>query len=62
MTKARTASPFKNKNFFVIIAMFLIILFMMQLYTEENNLELSRTEFLAMMSDSNTDITELSLQ
>src|SRR5690554_3786238 len=62
MTKARTASPFKNKNFFVIIAMLLIILFMMQLYTEENNLELSRTEFLAMMSDSNTEITELSLQ
>ena len=62
MTKAKTASPFRNKNFFVIITMILIALFMMRLYSEETTKELTRTEFLSMMADTTSVITELKLQ
>lgn len=62
MTKAKTASPFRNKNFFVIITMILIVLFMMRLYNEDVTKELSRTEFLAMMGDSTSVISQLTLQ
>ena len=62
MNKAKTASPFRNKNFFVIVTMLLMVLLLMRLYSEDTKLDLSRTEFLAMMADSTVVIKELRLQ
>jgi len=62
MNKAKTASPFRNKNFFVIVTMLLMVLLLMRLYSEDTKLDLSRTEFLAMMADSTVVIKDLRLQ
>jgi len=62
MNKAKTASPFRNKNFFVIVAMLLMVFLLMRLYSESPKLELTRTDFLAMMADSTVVIKDLRLQ
>lgn len=60
--KAKTPSPFRSKNFFLIVTMLLMVLFFMRLYNEEPTKDLTRTEFLAMMRDSTTAIKSLKLQ
>src|SRR5574344_605000 len=63
MNKAKTASPFRNKNFFVIVTMLLMILLLMRMYSKEDpTQDLTRTDFLAMMADTTTHITQLHLQ
>ena len=60
--QGKPTSPFKNRNFIVLIIMILLLFVMFPLATNENNEEMTRTEFLAMMGDSTKVITELSLQ
>ena len=60
--QGKPTSPFKNRNFIVLIIMILLLFVMFPLATNDNNEEMTRTEFLAMMGDSTKVITELSLQ
>lgn len=57
----KVPSAFQNRNFFLIATMLLMALFFMRLYSEEPAKTLSRTEFLAMMADSTTEIKSLKL-
>lgn len=59
--KPKAPSAFQNRNFFLIATMLLMVLFFMRLYNDEPAKSLSRTEFLAMMGDSTTEIKSLKL-
>lgn len=59
--KPKAPSAFQNRNFFLIATMLLMVLFFMRLYNDEPAKSLTRTEFLAMMGDSTTEIKSLKL-
>lgn len=54
--------PYKNKNFIILIVMILLLFIMFPLAGKNEEANMTRTEFLAMMGDSTKVITELSLQ
>ncbi|WP_255252342.1 hypothetical protein, partial [Fibrobacter sp. UWT3] len=56
------ASPFKNRNFIIVLIMLVMLFVMFPLTGQDKEQNLTRTEFLAMMGDSTKVITELSLQ
>ena len=58
----KTTSPFKNRNFIIVLIMLLMLFVMFPLTGKDNEQDLTRTEFLAMMGDSTKVITELTLQ
>jgi cell division protease FtsH len=58
----KPASPFKNRNFIIVLIMLVMLLVMFPLTGKDADQNLTRTEFLAMMGDSTKVITELSLQ
>ncbi|MDY6370458.1 MAG: cell division protein FtsH, partial [Fibrobacter sp.] len=60
--KPKAPSAFHNRNFFLIATMLLMVLFFMRLYNDETSLDLTRTDFFAMMNDSTTEIKSLKLQ
>lgn len=60
--KPKAPSAFHNRNFFLIATMLLMVLFFMRLYDDDTSLDLTRTDFLAMMNDSTTEIKSLKLQ
>ena len=60
--QGKPTTPFKNRNFIVLLIMILLLFVMFPLATNETDEEMTRTEFLAMMGDSTKIITELSLQ
>lgn len=62
MAKAKTPTPLRNKNLFVVFAMILLLIFMMRFSEDSNPHEMTRTEFLTMMADSTVKIQEISLQ
>ena len=55
-------APFKNKNFIIVLIMFLMLFVMFPMTSKDSNKDITRTEFLEMMGDSSKVITELSLQ
>lgn len=62
MATPKPNHPLKNKNFFIVILMIALLIFMMQFSEGGEKPDITRTEFLAMMADSSVKITELSLQ
>ena len=58
----KPTSPFKNKNFIIVLIMLLMLFVMFPMTGKDSNKDITRTEFLAMMGDSTKVITELSLQ
>ena len=58
----KQTSPFKNKNFIIVLIMLLMLFVMFPMTGKDSNKDITRTEFLAMMGDSAKVITELSLQ
>ena len=54
--------PYRSKNFIILLVMILLLFIMFPLSSKDNADEITRTEFLSMMSDSTMVITELSLQ
>ena len=60
--KPKAPSAFHNRNFFLIATMLLMVLFFMRLYNDDTSLDLTRTDFFAMMNDSTTEIKSLKLQ
>ena len=58
----KPASPFKNRNFIIVLIMLVMLFVMFPLTGQDKEQNLTRTEFLAMMGDSTKVITELSLQ
>ena len=60
--KPKAPSAFHNRNFFLIATMLLMVLFFMRLYNDDTSLDLTRTDFFAMMNDSSTEIKSLKLQ
>ncbi|MCF0215069.1 MAG: ATP-dependent zinc metalloprotease FtsH [Fibrobacteraceae bacterium] len=58
---AKPTSPFKNKNFIILLIMILMLFIMFPLASKNSDEELTRTDFLTMMGDSTKVVTELSL-
>ena len=58
----KPASPFKNRNFIIVLVMLLMLFVMFPLTGKSSEQDMTRTEFLAMMGDSTKVITELTLQ
>lgn len=58
----KPTSPFKNRNFIIILIMLLMLFVMVPMASKDGEQEITRTEFLAMMGDSSISITELTLQ
>ena len=58
----KPASPFKNRNFIIVLIMLVMLFVMLPLTGNDKEQSLTRTEFLAMMGDSSKVITELTLQ
>ena len=58
----KPASPFKNRNLIIVVIMLVMLFVMFPLTGKDNDQNLTRTEFLAMMGDTTKVITELSLQ
>ncbi len=62
MSSTKPTPPFRSKNFFIVLAMLTLLIFMVRLSGEDKSNDLTRTEFLAMMADSTAQIKELTLQ
>ena len=62
MTTKKATSPFRNKNFLIVVLMIFLLVFMMRLSADGEAKDLTRTEFLALMGDSTIQVTELTLQ
>ena len=58
----KPSTPFKNKNFIIVLIMLLMLFVMFPMTGKDSSKDITRTEFLAMMGDSSKVITELSLQ
>ncbi|SHK66984.1 MULTISPECIES: ATP-dependent zinc metalloprotease FtsH [unclassified Fibrobacter] len=58
----KPTSPFKNKNFIIVLVMLLMLFVLFPKTGNDYNKEITRTDFLALMGDSTKVITELSLQ
>ena len=58
----KPTSPFKNRNFIIVLVMLLMLFVMFPLTGKSSEQDMTRTEFLAMMGDSTKVITELTLQ
>ena len=58
----KSTSPFKNKNFIIVLIMLLMLFVLFPKTGKDYNKDITRTEFLALMGDSTKVITELSLQ
>ena len=54
--------PYRSKNFIILLIMIILLFVMFPLASKDDNTDMTRTEFLAMMGDSTQVITELTLQ
>lgn len=62
MAATKQNKPFLQKNFLIVIAMILLLVFMMRMSNDNEPKDMTRTEFLAMMADSSVVISEMTLQ
>jgi len=58
----KPTSPFKNRNFIIVIVMLLLLFTLFPLTGKGGDKDITRTEFLSLMGDSSKVITELTLQ
>ncbi len=62
MSQGKPTPPYRSKNFIILLVMILLLFIMFPLAGKDDNTDITRTEFLAMMGDSTKVITELTLQ
>jgi len=60
--KVKSATPFRNKNFLLILFMILLGLLLLRLYSQDLNQDITRTEFLQWIENDSIRISKIELQ
>jgi cell division protease FtsH len=60
--KVKSSTPFRNKNFLLILFMILLGLLLLRLYSQDLNQDITRTEFLQWIENDSVKIAKIELQ
>ena len=60
--KVKSTSPFRNKNFLLVLFLILLGLLLLRLYSQDLNQDITRTQFLQWIEADSVQITKIELQ
>ncbi len=60
--KVKSGTPFRNKNFLLILFMILLGLLLLRLYSQDLSQDITRTEFLQWIENDSVKIVKIELQ